>query len=180
VPKDALLQRMPGHVLGAAATAYEPRTRAASAPAGSRRYGGGAEEPVPAGAGRGHRPPNPAAQGPSWTPRTTPSPIQLLTGPRGRTLANIAASGPDQAPLIAQLVQRKAYVTCTGGEASARKQAQTQESPLHGEAKSTSASSAAERALICSQYYVTSHPCFAGVCHRRRKVQNSPPAQRFC
>jgi hypothetical protein len=48
----------------------------------------------PRGAGRGHRPPNPAAQGPSWTPRTTPSPTQLLTGPRGRTAASIAASGP--------------------------------------------------------------------------------------
>jgi hypothetical protein len=46
------------------------------------------------GAGWGHRPPNPAAQGPSWTTRTTPSPSQLLTGPRGRTVANIIASGP--------------------------------------------------------------------------------------
>jgi hypothetical protein len=35
------------------------------------------------GAGRGHRPPNPAAQGPSWTPRTIPSPAQLIPGPRG-------------------------------------------------------------------------------------------------
>jgi hypothetical protein len=65
-------------------------------PAGSRRYGGGAEEPapvpVPVGV-TGHRPPNPAARGPSWTPRTTPSPTQLLAGPRGRTAANIAASG---------------------------------------------------------------------------------------
>ncbi len=84
---------MPGHVLRAAATAYEPRTRAASAPGRQppvRRRGRGASP----GAGRGHRPPNPAAQGPSWTPRTTPSPTQLLTGPRGRTAANIAASGP--------------------------------------------------------------------------------------
>jgi hypothetical protein len=88
-----LLQRMPGHVLGAAATAYEPRTRAASAPGRQppvRRRGRGASP----GAGRGHRPPNPAAQGPSWPPRTTSSPAQLLTGPRGRTAANIAASGP--------------------------------------------------------------------------------------
>jgi hypothetical protein len=84
---------MPGHVLGAAATAYEPRTRAASAPgrqAPARRRGRGASP----GAGRGHRPPNPAAQGPSWTPRTASSPAQLLTGPRGRTAANVAASGP--------------------------------------------------------------------------------------
>ena len=91
--QDGLSRPMPGHVLGAAATAYEPRTRAASAPGRQppvRRRGRGASP----GAGRGHRPPNPAAQGPSWTPRTTSSPAQLLTGPRGRTAANIAASGP--------------------------------------------------------------------------------------
>jgi hypothetical protein len=65
-------------------------------PAGSRRYGEGAEEPAPvtgAGAGRGRRLPNPAAQGPSWTPRSTPSPSQLPPGPRGRTEANTAATG---------------------------------------------------------------------------------------
>jgi hypothetical protein len=40
----------------------------------------------------GHRTKRPRGQvGP---PRTTPSPSQLLTGPRGRTAANIAASGP--------------------------------------------------------------------------------------
>jgi hypothetical protein len=64
-----------------AATAYEPRTRAASAPGRQlpvRRRGRGASP----GAGRGHRPPNPAAQGPSWTPRSTPSPSQLPPGPR--------------------------------------------------------------------------------------------------
>jgi hypothetical protein len=40
-------------------------------PAGSRRYGGaGAEEPAPGPVGvTGHRPPNSAAQGPSWTAR---------------------------------------------------------------------------------------------------------------
>jgi hypothetical protein len=48
---------------------------------------------VPVGV-TGHRPPNQAAQGPSCPPRTTPSPSQLPTGPRGRTVANIAASGP--------------------------------------------------------------------------------------
>jgi hypothetical protein len=48
-------------------------------PAGRRRYGGGAEEPAPVPVGVTDRPPNPAAQGPSWTPRTTPSPTQLLT-----------------------------------------------------------------------------------------------------
>jgi hypothetical protein len=84
---------LPIPVLGAAERAYEPRTRAASAPGRqppARRRGRGASP----GAGRGHWPPNPAARGPSWTPRTTPSPTQLLTGPRGRTAANIAASGP--------------------------------------------------------------------------------------
>jgi hypothetical protein len=66
-------------------------------PAGSRRCGGGAEEPAPVPGrvdGRGHRPPNPAAQESSWTPRTTPSLTQLLTGPRGRTVANISPPGP--------------------------------------------------------------------------------------
>jgi hypothetical protein len=55
---------MPGHVLGAAAQAHEPGTRAASAPVDYpgrqppvRRRGRGASP----GAGRGHRPPNPAA-----------------------------------------------------------------------------------------------------------------------
>jgi hypothetical protein len=62
-------------------------------PAGSRWYGRGAEEQR-SGAGRGHRPPNPAAQGPSWAPRTTPSPTQLLTGPMGRTGANNSPPGP--------------------------------------------------------------------------------------
>jgi hypothetical protein len=84
---------LPNPVLGAAARAYEPETRAASAPGRQppvRRRGRGASP----GAGRGHRPPNPAAQGPSWTPRTTPRPDQLPPGPRGRTVANIAASGP--------------------------------------------------------------------------------------
>jgi hypothetical protein len=76
-----------------APAACEPGTRAASATGWqppARRRGRGASP----GAGRGHRPPNPAAQGPSWTPRTTPIPTVLLTGPRGRTAANIAASGP--------------------------------------------------------------------------------------
>ena len=86
---------LPNPVLGAAAQAYEPRTRAASAPGRQppvRRRGRGASP----GAGRGHRPPNPAARPgakldpPDHTQPTT----QLLTGPRGRTVANIAASGP--------------------------------------------------------------------------------------
>jgi hypothetical protein len=84
---------MPGHVLGAAARACEPGARAASVPGRQppvRRRGRGASP----GAGRRHRPPNPAAQGPSWTPRATPSPTQLLTGPRGPTVANTPASGP--------------------------------------------------------------------------------------
>jgi hypothetical protein len=63
-------------------------------PAGSRRYGGGAEEPAPVPVGvTGHRTQRPR-EGPSWTPRTTPSPTQLLTGPRGRTVANISPPGP--------------------------------------------------------------------------------------
>jgi hypothetical protein len=56
-------------------------------PAGSRRYGGARGRGASPGAGRGHRPPNPAAQGPSWTPRSTPSPSQLPPGPRWRTVA---------------------------------------------------------------------------------------------
>jgi hypothetical protein len=84
---------LPNPVLGAAAQACEPRTRAASPPGRQppvRRRGRGASP----GAGRGHRPPNPAVQGPSWTPGTTPSPTQLPTGPRGRTVANTAPPGP--------------------------------------------------------------------------------------
>jgi hypothetical protein len=49
---------------------YEPRTRAASAPGRqppARGMGRGASP----SAGRGHRPPNPAVQGPSWAPHTT-------------------------------------------------------------------------------------------------------------
>jgi hypothetical protein len=88
------LQPMSGHALGAAEQAYGPRTRAASAlgrqPRPVRRRGRGASP----GAGRGHRPPNPAAQGPSRTPRATPSPVQLPYGPRGRTVANISPLGP--------------------------------------------------------------------------------------
>jgi hypothetical protein len=51
-------------------------------PTGSRRYGGARGRGASPGAGRGHRPPNSAAQGPSRTPRTTPSPDQLPPGPR--------------------------------------------------------------------------------------------------
>jgi hypothetical protein len=64
---------LPNPALGAAGRAYEPRTRAASSPGRQppwarravRGRGGGASP----GAGRGHRPPNPAARGPSWIPR---------------------------------------------------------------------------------------------------------------
>jgi hypothetical protein len=53
-------------------------------PAGSRRYGGGAEEPgTTPGAGRGHRPPNPAAQG--------PSPVKLDPRPPDHTQPRPAA-----------------------------------------------------------------------------------------
>jgi hypothetical protein len=47
---------------------------------------------VPVGV-TGHRTQRPRGQGPSWAPRTTPSPTQLLTGPRGRTGANNAPPG---------------------------------------------------------------------------------------
>jgi hypothetical protein len=60
--------------------AHEPRTRAASAPGRQppvRRRDKGASP----GAGRGHQPPNPAAQGPSWTPRTTLSPLATQLPP---------------------------------------------------------------------------------------------------
>jgi hypothetical protein len=52
-----------GMYLGAAAQAHEPGTRAASAPADSRRYGGEAEEsaPVPVGV-TGHRTQRPRGQ----------------------------------------------------------------------------------------------------------------------
>jgi hypothetical protein len=95
-------QPLPNPVLGAAATAYEPRTRAASAPGrGSRRYGGGAEEsaPVPVGVTR-HRTQRPRGQVGPPGPHT-PSPSQLPPGPRGRTVANISPLDPQ----IAQLVQ---------------------------------------------------------------------------
>ncbi len=75
---------LPNPVLSAAATAYEPRTRAASAPGRQppvRRRGRGASP----GAGRGHRPPNPAAQGPSWPP---PDHIQPSPAPHWTQGAN--------------------------------------------------------------------------------------------
>jgi hypothetical protein len=55
---------MPGLVLGAAAQAYEPGTRAAlQPPAASRRYGGGAEDPAPVPVGvTGHRTQRPRGQ----------------------------------------------------------------------------------------------------------------------
>jgi hypothetical protein len=53
--------------------------------------------PVPVGV-TGHRTPNPATQGPSWTPQTTSTPSQLPPRPRGRTVANISPLGlPDRA-----------------------------------------------------------------------------------
>jgi hypothetical protein len=50
-----------------------------------------------------------SVQGPSWTPRTTSSPTQLLTGPRGRTAANIAASGPSDRAAGHQHLPRFAF-----------------------------------------------------------------------
>jgi hypothetical protein len=77
----------PSRVLLPCLGPWASRTRAASAPGRQppvRRRGRGASP----GVGRGHRPPNPAAQGPSWAPRTTPSPTQLFTGPRGLAVTN--------------------------------------------------------------------------------------------
>jgi hypothetical protein len=81
-------------------------------PAASRRYGGGAEEAPSTGAGRGHRPPNPAAQGPNWTPdppdHTQPNPAPHWTqgagGERGPIICPLA-------PLTAQLVSLLAHST---------------------------------------------------------------------
>jgi hypothetical protein len=60
---------------------------------------------VPVGV-TGHRPPNPAAQGPSWTPRTKPSPSQLThpwtQGANGGQIGQIRGSWT-LCPLIAQL-----------------------------------------------------------------------------
>jgi hypothetical protein len=62
--------------------------------------------------GRGHRPatrpPNQTAQGPSWTPRTTPSPSQLLTGPMGGWDERWPIPRP-LVPLIARLVHTSQY-----------------------------------------------------------------------
>jgi hypothetical protein len=90
-------------------------------PAGSRRYGGGgggAGEPAPVRAGRGHWPAEhrtrgtqqpAAAQGPSWTPRTTdhtqPSPAPPWT--QGANSGQCRRLSP-LAPLIAQLVEVEA------------------------------------------------------------------------
>jgi hypothetical protein len=65
---------------------YKPEARRLRQPP-VRRRGRGASP----GAGTGHRTQRPRGQ---VGPRATPSPTQLLTGPRGRTAANIAASGP--------------------------------------------------------------------------------------
>jgi hypothetical protein len=89
--------------LGAAERACEPGARAASAPGWQppvRRRGRGASP----GAGGGHRPPNPAARGPSWAPRVHPGPHPAqpssLLDPGGER----RPISPPLAPLIAQLV----------------------------------------------------------------------------
>jgi hypothetical protein len=85
LPKKWGTAPLPNLVLASAAKAREPRTRAVSVPAGSRRYGGEADEaaPVPVGVAR-HQ-----TQGPRCPPRSTPIPSQLPPGPSGRTVANI-------------------------------------------------------------------------------------------
>jgi hypothetical protein len=97
---------MPGHVLGAVAKAYdEPRTRVASAPGRQPPVRGRGRGGSP-GADRGHRPPNPAAQGPSWTPRTTSSPSQIPAPPWSQPGGERWPNPRPLAPLIAQLVTR--------------------------------------------------------------------------
>jgi hypothetical protein len=59
-------------------------------PAGSRRYGGGTEEPAPVPVGvTGYRTQRSGQVGPPG-PRSTPSPSQLPPGPRGRTVRTVA------------------------------------------------------------------------------------------
>jgi hypothetical protein len=97
---------MPEHVLGAVAKACdEPRTRAASAPGRQPPVRGRGRGGSP-GADRGHRPPNPAAQGPSWTPRTTSSPSQIPAPPWSQPGGERWPNPRPLAPLIAQLVTR--------------------------------------------------------------------------
>jgi hypothetical protein len=90
------------HVLGAADQDHGPGERAASAPGRQPPVRGRGRGASP-GAGRGHRPPNPSAQGPSWAPRATPSPYQLPPGPRW-CLVPGGIKFPLLASLIAQLV----------------------------------------------------------------------------
>jgi hypothetical protein len=63
-------------------------------PAGGTGGGRGAS---PAGPGRGHRPPNQAGQGPSWAPRTTPSPFQI-PAPHWTQMGRTVASGQYRRP----------------------------------------------------------------------------------
>jgi hypothetical protein len=102
---------LPNPVLRAAGTAYEPRTRAVSA--GPRPAAAGTEEGqigASPGAGRGHRPPNPAPSGPGakldpgppGPAHPAPNPVPhcpLDPGGERRTaerwpISNIAAPGP--------------------------------------------------------------------------------------
>jgi hypothetical protein len=67
----------------------------------------------------------PSGPGPKLDPpdHTKPSPAQLLTGPRGRTVANIAASGPSdraagrpqQRPRATTRLMRDMFVCASGG-----------------------------------------------------------------
>jgi hypothetical protein len=94
LPKDGLLQPMPGHVLGAAAQACEPRTRAASAPGRQlpvrRRRGRGASP----GAGRGHQPPNTEPSGPqAGPPGAHPAHPSSSLDPEGERWPKFRAAG---------------------------------------------------------------------------------------
>jgi hypothetical protein len=89
------------------------RARTRPPPAGSRRYGGGAEEPAPVPVGvTGHQTQNPAAQGPSWKlgppDHTQPNPAPHWALDPGGERRPIS---PPLAPLIAQL----AYGGLLGG-----------------------------------------------------------------
>jgi hypothetical protein len=90
---------MPEHVLGAAAQAYEPGTRAASAPGRRRRYGGGADEPAPRPVGvTGHQTQRPRGQVGPPGPHPAQPRSSLDPGGERRPIS------PPLAPMIAQLV----------------------------------------------------------------------------
>ena len=116
---------MPGLVLRAAAKAYEPGTRATSAPGQQppvRRRGIRASP----GAGRGHRPPNPAAHSPARQgrrqvgPPDHTQPVAAPPRPRGRTVDNTAAPGSSDRAAGLQHRRRK-FIFGAGGRRRRRR-----------------------------------------------------------